>query len=191
MFQTWSLHCRSSEFHNVCILRNNEPLNAHKTLKKKVPHMIISDLQRTSSHAPTLSFLETMLQHYLTVNPPPPPMIFFCIFLLLLFEQMSLPPAYINAKSAAQSVPSSKWLQTLMYITSSGKFVVFGPTIVMNGFMKEGAPWPCSPLSATFPLYLGFLSTVFCCLVINWNLKYNKNMKYHAEQWSKGHEPIF
>lgn len=99
-----------------------------------------------------------------------PPMIFFRIFFFtpLVWTDAAAsrwPPSsgircnashnaekvnYINAKSTAESVPSSERLQTLMYITSSGKFGVFGPTIVMNGFMKEVAPWPCSPLGATF-----------------------------------------
>lgn len=59
----------------------------------------------------------------------------------------------LTQKSATQSVPSSEQLQTLMYITSSGKFGVFRLTIVMNGFMKEVAPRPCSPLGATFPVH--------------------------------------
>lgn len=150
-----------------------------------------------------------MLQHYLTVilfSPPPQWFSFACFFFTPLVwtdaaASRWLPSSgirhnvwyntatvnYINAKSAAQPVPSSKRLQTLMYITSSGKFVVFGPTLVMNGFMKEGAPWPCSPLGATFPLHLGFLSTVLRRLVNKRNLNYTKNMKYHTEQWSKDH----
>lgn len=177
-----------------------------KTLKMKVPYLIISDLQRTSSHAPTLSFGWNNVAALFDCYPSPPrPNDFLSHFFTALVwtdaaASRCLPSSgirhnvwynaatvnYINAKSAAQPVPSSKRLQT-MYITSSGKFVVFGPTLVMNGFMKEGAPWPCSPLGATFPLHLSFLSTVLRCLVINRNLKYTKNMKYHAEQWSKDH----
>lgn len=144
-----------------------------KTLQMKAPYLIISDLQRTSSHALTLSFgwnnVAALFDCYPSLPPSPPQWFSFAIFFTLLVwtdaaASRCLPSSgirhnvwynaatvnYINAKSAAQPVPSSKRLQT-MYITSSGKFVVFGPTLVMNGFMKEGAPWPCSPLGATFP----------------------------------------